>query len=156
MIAVHIAKFSYLVPTGDDDHFAVKSALISVASRWKHIGSALGLHQDVLNTIQQTFGTDYSEAVSQIVSKWLAQSYNVEKFGRPSWDRLVEAVAHEAGGADRHKADEIARIHSTSGEMDKQEESLSPSGISVYVASLHGMMYYYHASMELAYLWVAV
>ena len=45
---------------------------------------------------------DHSEALSQIVSKWLAQSYNVEEFERPSWSRLVKAMAqcHVAGGDD--------------------------------------------------------
>ena len=114
----------------EDDHFEVIAALTSVSSRWKHIGSALGLSQDVLNAIQLTIGTDHSEALSRMVSKWLSQSYNVERFGRPSWDRLVKAVTHEAGGANKHKADEIAKTHSVMVEVEELPGPLSSfSGI---------------------------
>ena len=80
-----------------------------IANKWKHIGCALGIPQMELNAIQLNYGTDISEAVTQIISKWLSQSYNVEKFGKPSWDVLAKAVAHEAGGANKHRAEEIAR-----------------------------------------------
>lgn len=97
---------------GPEDHFEVMSLLISVVSRWKHIGGALRIRQDVLEAIQQSYGDrDQSEAMSQVISKWLRQTYNVEKFGKPSWKMLNKAVAHELGGADRHTAEEIAKIY---------------------------------------------
>ena len=116
------------------------AALTSVSSRWKHIGNALGLSQDVLSAIQLTVGTDHSEALSKMVSKWLAQSYNVGRFGRPSWDRLVKAVAHEAGGANRSMADEIARTYSTSEEAGILSVSAS-SGTS-YILVVDSLLKY--------------
>ena len=85
----------------------VKSVLRSMAGRWKHIGNALGLPQDVLDTIEHTVGMDHLEGLSQIVSKWLAQS---EEFERPSWSRLVKAIVqcNVAGG------DEISRTYTLS------------------------------------------
>ena len=72
-------------------HAGTEDALMSMAKRWKHIGSALGLSQDVLNHIERTVGTNHSEALCQILSTCLAQS--TEEFESPSWDRLVKAMA---------------------------------------------------------------
>lgn len=70
----------------------------------------------------------------------------MEKFGRPSWERLAEAVGHAAGGADKKKAEEIRREHLGKEELSittsvlpsspsqaglGQESSLSPSGIGL-------------------------
>ena len=43
--------------------------------------------------------------------EWLMKNYNVEKFGDPTWQRLVEAVGHPAGGANMAVARRIARRH---------------------------------------------
>ena len=34
-----------------------------------------------------------------MVKEWLKRNYNVEKYGEPTWQRLVEVVVHPAGGA---------------------------------------------------------
>ena len=39
------------------------------------------------------------------------RNYNVERFGEPTWQRLVEAVGHPAGGANMALARDIARRH---------------------------------------------
>ena len=96
---------------GMEDHFEVMAALISVASKWKHIGGALGISRDTLNAIKKNCGTDQLEVLSQLVSKWLERSYNTERFGKPCWYSLVRAVAHDAGGASEVQAMEIARSH---------------------------------------------
>ena len=90
--------------------------LISVASRWRYIGNALGLSQDDLDTIEHNCrcNKDHTEAMSRMVSKWLAQSYDVRRFGRPSWAMLAKAVAHKAGGASKSIADVITRTYSES------------------------------------------
>ena len=80
-----------------------------VANKWKHIGTALGLQSATLEVIKDSHGGDTTEAVSQVVSKWLAMTHNVERFGEPCWDTLVKAVAHQAGGGDRRVADDIAK-----------------------------------------------
>ena len=46
---------------------------------------------------------------------WLTRSYNVEKFGEPTWKQLVDAVRDPAGGANVALAREIARKHKAQG-----------------------------------------
>ena len=50
-----------------------------------------------------------------MLNKWLKRNYNVKKFGEPTWQKLVEAVGHLAGGADPGLAREIARRHKAAG-----------------------------------------
>ena len=50
-----------------------------------------------------------------MLNKWLKRNYNVKKFGEPTWQKLVEAVGHPAGGAHMGLAREIARKHKAKG-----------------------------------------
>ena len=103
-------------------------------NKWKPIGSALGILQTDLSAIKLQCGSDLSEALDQMVSKWLTQGYDVGKFGGPSWERLIRAVAHHAGGADRAKAKEIQREHprSESGVVSSHPSTSSVSS-GVYI-----------------------
>ena len=42
---------------------------------------------------------------------WLQGSYNVQKFGPPTWRMLVKAVDSPAGGNDHNLAKKIASNH---------------------------------------------
>ena len=100
----------------DDDHFDVYSELRVVAVKWRSIGFALRLKRDVLDSIQG--GNSGSAAcLSSAVREWLSRNYYVEKFGEPTWQQLVEAVGHSAGGANVALAREIARRHKTKGTL---------------------------------------
>lgn len=48
---------------------------------------------------------DYLE---DVLAEWLQKAYNTTRFGDPSWELLVAAVAHPAGGSDRALAERIA------------------------------------------------
>ena len=50
-----------------------------------------------------------------MVIEWLKRNYNVRKFGEPTWQKLVQAVGHPAGGANMALAREIARRHRARG-----------------------------------------
>lgn len=43
------------------------------------------------------------------------RNYDIEKFGEPTWQQLVEAVAHPAGGANMTHAKKIAKRHKAGG-----------------------------------------
>ena len=43
------------------------------------------------------------------------RKYNVERFGEPTWQRLVEAVGDPTGGVNPGLAREIAGRHKTGG-----------------------------------------
>ena len=50
-----------------------------------------------------------------MVTEWLKKNYNVKRFGEPTWQKLVEAVGHPAGGANMATARDIARRHKAGG-----------------------------------------
>ena len=83
--------------------------LLPVADKWKNIGLALRLTPDSLNTI----GTkeNVTDRLLEVLNQWLKKSYNVERFGDPSWKLLVKAVSEPAGGNDRALAEKIAQQH---------------------------------------------
>ena len=99
----------------DDDLFDVQSELITVAANWKSIGIALRLRPDLLERTETKYCSDPLKCLSDIVMEWLMRNYNVERFGEPTWQHLVEAVGHPAGGANMALARDIARRHRTMG-----------------------------------------
>ena len=99
----------------DDDLFDVQSELIPVTSKWRSIGTALRLKSDVLESIQAVSGSDPPACLASMVTEWLRRNYNVKRFGEPTWQRLVEAVGHPAGGANMAVARDIARRHEAGG-----------------------------------------
>ena len=111
-----IISFCLTVTSELGDHlFDLQSELISVVANWKSIGIALRLKLDVLEAIKLQCSSDPSECLLSTLNKWLKRNYDVEKFGEPSWQRLVEAVAHPAGGANMALARKIAMRHRAEG-----------------------------------------
>ena len=81
---------------------------------WRGIGFALQLKSDVLDSIQAE-NSDNAACLAAMVTEWLMRNYNVKRFGEPTWQQLVEAVGHPAGGANMVLAREIARRHKARG-----------------------------------------
>ena len=52
-----------------------------------------------------------SQRVINALKSWLKHNYNFERYGLPTWRRLVQAVASPAGGNNRRLANEIASEH---------------------------------------------
>lgn len=85
------------------------SALNPLSARWKKIGRAFGLKANVLERIKAANPENPEECLSQVILEWLRLNYNVKKFGRPTWKRLVEVVARPAGGNNTVLAKKIAK-----------------------------------------------
>ena len=147
--------------SGEGDLRDVVSAVTSLAWRWKGLGIFLGVCPSDLNTIRSDNPHFSSDCLTEMLLKWLKQSYNVctmlifhplphlicitqsllvlmtkgsrlvtrghvvcllspppprqvERFGEPTWRRLVEAVEDSVGGNDRALAQTIARQHPVS------------------------------------------
>ena len=94
---------------GSDDLFDIYSELLPVASKWKNIGLALRLTPNSLNTIGAK--ENVTDCLLEVLTQWLKKTYNVERFGEPSWKLLVKAVSDPAGGSDRALAESIAQKH---------------------------------------------
>ena len=91
-----------------DDHFDVVSELNDVAHLWRSLGGALRLRPPDLARIEKERPNDTKSCLSEMVTEWLNQSYNTQRFGLPSWKMLVEAVAHRNGGNNQALATIIA------------------------------------------------
>ena len=91
--------------------FDVQSELIPVAANWRNIGIALRLKVDVLESIETRFNGDPHVCLSHMVTEWLKRNFDVMRFGEPTWQKLVKAVGHPAGGANTALAREIATKH---------------------------------------------
>ena len=89
--------------------------LTPVATRWKSIGTALGLKPGLLEDIQTGNGGDPRACLSWVVMAWLRRNYKVRRFGEPTWQSLTEAVGHPEGGANTALARSIAARHKAGG-----------------------------------------
>ena len=59
--------------------------------RWKSLGLNLGLLWSKLEVIERDYKfTD--EQLQAVLTEWLKQNYDLEKYGLPSWSRLADAV----------------------------------------------------------------
>ena len=85
--------------------------IIAIKARFYAIGRTLGLPPGELNAIRQSNTLDPEQGLNDIVLVWLHQKYNVERFGPPTWRRLVEAVDNPAGGNNHTLAITIASHH---------------------------------------------
>ena len=103
--------------------------------RYYQLGIALGLPPRELEAIQQIHSHNVAQALTQVLLIWLRQRYNVEKFGRPTWQRLREAVDSPSGGENSAFAEKIAKKHiisSTSHHSNLSFLSLSLSWIVLH------------------------
>ena len=115
-LVVMLASNFFFFPTDEDDLFDIIKDLTPVAARWKAIGVALRLKYGVLDSINP--GRP-DECLFDVIANWLKRNYNVDRFGPPTWRKLVEIVADPAAGNDTALADKIARKHLTKKEDGK-------------------------------------
>jgi len=96
--------------TDEDDLIDTIKVLTDVAAKWRNIGIFLRIRPSQLETIQVQ-GYTPMESMREMLITWLQRNYNVERFGEPTWKKLVEVVSHSAGGGNPSLAMEIARRH---------------------------------------------
>ena len=101
-----------------DDLFDVQSELSPIASNWKSVGLALRIKPDVLENIEAAKTGNPTACLFSTLKEWLNRNYNVKRFGEPTWQRLVEAVSHPAGGANVALATKIAENHKVIGMLN--------------------------------------
>ena len=94
----------------EDDRADVEEALQFVQSRWKQIGVQLHLKSGILNNFNKD---EAAEATGKMVEAYLAGNYNTEKFGPPTWKKIIEAVEKPAGGKNVAEAQKIAKTYAS-------------------------------------------
>ena len=75
-----------------------------------NIGACLKLEASLLDKIESET-PDHSKGLRKVISNWLRKNYNVQRFGEPTWKKLVEAVAASNGGNNIALAQRIAADH---------------------------------------------
>ena len=85
---------------------------MSVASSWQAIGIGLRIDCGRLEMIQKDNAGDSRACLSAMLTCWLQRSYNVERFGEPTWQAVVKVVADPAAGDNYALALNIAGKHS--------------------------------------------
>ena len=88
-------------------------------------GIYLGLPQREYNAIQTAFRDDVNRAFSEVLLAWLKHRYNIEKYGPPTWRRLVEAVDSPAGGNNHALAKKIAGHHPSENLASESDHALA-------------------------------
>lgn len=92
-----------------EDVYFIMKALDTVIAQWRNIGMCFGLYPK-LDTIQAD-NSDVTNRMGAVVEHWLKRNYNTDKFGEPTWRKLVEVVGDPIGGNDANHARELAKQH---------------------------------------------
>ena len=90
--------------------------LESMVSKWRTIGMALGLKQDILESIRHTEHSDQMQ-MTKMLTEWLRRNYDTQRFGMPTWKKLVEAIKARTGGGNTALTQRIAEKHLGKKEM---------------------------------------
>ena len=100
-----------IMHTGEENALDVKKAIIMLAAKSRPVGAALGLLPSELDKISKNCPHDCDGELFQVIVTWLKRSYDTSRHGHPSWRKLVEAVASNAGGKNPALARKIAAVH---------------------------------------------
>ena len=95
----------------EEDLFDIQKALNSVVAKWKSIGTGLGIKRGKLDEIEKAHPGDPSECLAEMLSTWLRKTYNVKRFGEPTWKNLTQIVADSMAGNNPALALTIAKNH---------------------------------------------
>ena len=111
VVVIHNSIVRHMFLSADiNDHFDVYTELLNVAHNWRGVGRALRLHPDLLDRIEANT-TSVESRLEKVLTEWLQKAYDTARFGQPSWQLLVSAVAHPAGGNNHALAEQIAGRH---------------------------------------------
>ena len=101
--------------TGEDDFREVYREIVNIQCNYYQFGIELGLRFRDMEAIKKAFPQDITQAFTEVLGVWLRHSYDVKKYGPPTWRRLVEAVDSPAGGNNHALAKKMAEHHPARG-----------------------------------------
>ena len=111
----------------EDDFREVYREVVSIKSYYYQFGIELGLPLREMDAVQKAFRQDILQAFTEVLKIFLKHRYNVQKYGPPTWRKLVEAVDSPAGGNDHALAKKIAERHHHSASKNDQITEYHPS-----------------------------
>ena len=93
----------------EDDLREIYHELWTIKANYYQLGIELGLPPGELQTIKQENSQNIAQAFTEVLLRWLKGHYNVGRYGRPTWQRLKEAVGSPSGGSNAALAEKIAK-----------------------------------------------
>ena len=75
----------------------VISAFSDVESHWRNIGTFLHLKIRVLDNIGRNNRGNSTKCLEAVVNQWLNLNYDVETFGKPTWQFAIYGVSKGSG-----------------------------------------------------------
>ena len=97
--------------TVEDDFHDVLREVVSLQASYYQFGVELALPLRELDAIRKAFHENSNQAFTEVLRMWVMHRYNIEKYGPPTWRRLVEAVDRVTRGNDHELAKKIALNH---------------------------------------------
>ena len=91
--------------------YDVYDEVISTAGNWRKLATGLRIPPNLIPIIASKHSNDPEECLLGLLEEWLKESYNVKRYGHPSWRALVRAVASSPGGGNPALAQTIADKH---------------------------------------------
>ena len=82
-----------------------------MAGNWRKLATGLKIPRSLLSVISSKCSNDPNECLLALLEEWLKESYDVKRYGHPSWRSLVKAMASSSGGANPALAQTIAEKH---------------------------------------------
>ena len=92
----HFFKYDFII-SDPSLCSVVISAFSDVESHWRMIGTFLHLKSRVLDNIGKNHRGNSAKCLEAVVKEWLNLNYNVEKFGKPTWQFAIYGVSKGSG-----------------------------------------------------------
>ena len=89
----------------------VYDAIFGCRANWQNLCLALWISADDVSAIARKHSGEPDACLREGLTRWLRGDYDTEKHGRPTWRRLVDAVAISSGGDNHALALDIAKEH---------------------------------------------
>ena len=82
-----------------------------MVGNWHKLATGLKIPLRLVELIASNHSNDCEQCLLVLLKEWLKQSYDVKRYGHPSWRALVRAVASSPGGGNPALAQTIAEKH---------------------------------------------
>jgi hypothetical protein len=112
----NIHGFLLLYTKAEEDLPDILEELIPIIPRYYSFGRSLRLDPRQLNEVRKTYllEKDAEQALNDVLFLWLSKQYDTDRFGSPTWQALIEAVAKRLGGNNIALARKMASNHPAS------------------------------------------
>ena len=79
--------------TVEDDWNVVFKECKPLAAKWQELNTYLGLKLSTIDRIKSDFPSDCLSCLSEALKEWIKMNYDTQRYGKPSWNTLLKAIA---------------------------------------------------------------